>query len=176
MLGVKRYKVTLSLHDDNWENEYEIAKNEIMALFSENIVEICHVGSTTIKGIVAKPILDIAVVIKNTEELNISGMETIGYEFCGEAGVPGRYLFVRRVNGDISTHHIHCYPENHENYRTTVLFCNFLNKNYEYAQQYNDLKIKLSEKYSDDRNAYTEAKADFINNIISLAQGIDATT
>jgi GrpB-like predicted nucleotidyltransferase (UPF0157 family) len=173
MLGVKRNKVTLAAHNDDWANEYKAAKDELAAILSDNVIEICHIGSTAIKGIAAKPILDIAVVLKDVRMLNIDGMGTAGYEYCGEQGGQGRYLFVRRVDGDISTHHIHCYAENDDNYRSTVLFCGFLNRNPEYAKRYNDLKAELAARYPDDRNAYTDGKADFINMIISLAEATE---
>ena len=170
MLGVERYRVALVPHDDNWSNEYELARDEMMNILGDNIIEINHVGSTAIKGIVAKPILDVAVVVKNIEALNISGMEEAGYEYAGLRQDTGKHLFVRRTDGDISTHHIACYMQNNEDYNSTVLFCKYLNAHPEYAKQYNDLKIELASKYPDDRLAYTEAKADFIENMINLAK------
>ena len=169
MIGVKRNKVILVPHDDNWGNEYRLAKAELINIFGDNIVEIHHVGSTAIKGIVAKPILDIAVVIKDEALLNMAGMESAGYEYRGDAGVPGRFYFVRRVNGDISTHHIHCYLKDNDDYNSLVLFANYLNNHPEYAKQYNDLKIKLAREYPDDRGAYGEGKTAFIERIVALA-------
>jgi uncharacterized protein with HEPN domain len=61
--------------------------------------------------------------------------------------------------------------KDNDGYGSTVLFCRYLNENPEYAKQYNDLKIELALKYPDDRLAYTEAKDDFIRNIIALAKG-----
>ena len=51
MLGVERYKVTLVPHNNNWENEYQFAKNELITIMGDNIVNISHVGSTAIKGL-----------------------------------------------------------------------------------------------------------------------------
>jgi len=170
MIGVKRHQVLLAPHDDHWENEYQSARDEFRAIMGDNIVEVHHVGSTAIKGIVAKPIMDIAVVIKSEDLLNIAGMEAAGYEYCGDAGVPGRYFFVRRVNGDISTHHIHCYLKDNDNYNSVILFCKFLNDNPGYAKQYNDLKLELARKYPDDRKAYGAAKTAFIEEIVTIAR------
>ena len=64
MIGVERYKVVLAPHDENWADEYKTTQNEIKSILGDNIIEIHHVGSTAIKGISAKPILDVAVVIK----------------------------------------------------------------------------------------------------------------
>jgi GrpB-like predicted nucleotidyltransferase (UPF0157 family) len=100
----------------------------------DNLLEICHVGSIAIKNIVAKPILDVAIVIKNLADLNIDGMMAVGYDYCSDRELAGRYLFVRRVNGDISTHNIHCYLPGNENYASVILFRNFLNANPKHAK------------------------------------------
>ncbi len=170
MLGVKRYHVTLVQHNEDWINQYQISKNELLSVLGDNIINIYHVGSTAIKGILAKPILDIAVEIESVEKLNIIGMQSIGYDWCGDHDDPNRYLFVKRKHGDISTHHIHCYPKGSESLKATILFCEYLNHHAEYANYYNDLKKELAVKYPNDRSAYTAAKSDFINNIISLAR------
>jgi len=170
MLGVKRNGVTLAPFCNKWDAQYQITFNELQKILGDNIIEMHHVGSTAIKGIVAKPILDIAVAIKDEEQINIIGMESAGYEYCGDRGVPGRHLFVRRINGDVSTHHIHCYLKNNKDYKQVILFCKFLNKHPDYAMQYNDLKIELANKFPDDRVAYTSGKEAFIKCIIEVAE------
>ena len=169
MLGVKRNEVALEPHNDAWEAEYEATKNIIFEILGDNVVGVYHVGSTAIKGIVAKPILDVGVAVKKLDDIDIDGMQRIGYEHCGERGVPGRCLFVLREDGDLSKHHIHCYAANDSNLNDTILFRDFLNSNFEYAKQYNDLKTRLYELYPTDRVKYTNGKEAFIRKIIELA-------
>jgi len=169
MLGLERDKVLLVPHDDNWAIEYQITQNELREILGDNIIEICHVGSTAIKGIVAKPILDIAVVVKSIEAINFAGMESVGYEYVGNRFDTGKYLFVRR-NDNLSTHHIGCYLEDNDDYNSTVVFCKYLNEHPESAKQYNDLKIELAAQYPDDRLAYTDAKSEFIEMIVELSR------
>ena len=171
MLGVERYKVALVPHDDNWANEYNITRAELENILGDNIIEINHVGSTAIKGIAAKPILDVSVVVKSAELLNFEGMKLAGYEYCGCRIDTGKHLFVRRAYGYISTHHIGCYLPNNDDYNSAVIFCSYLNEHPEYAKQYNDLKIRLAEQYPDDRIAYADEKGNFIENILALAKG-----
>jgi GrpB-like predicted nucleotidyltransferase (UPF0157 family) len=170
MIGVERYKVALVPHDDNWANEYQLTQNELKTILGDTIIEMHHVGSTAIRGIVAKPILDVAVVVESVEMINFAGMEAAGYEYCGLRGDTGKHLFVRRVDGNISTHHIGCYLKDNDDCNSSVLFCRYLNEHPECAKQYNDLKIELAAQYPDDRLAYTDAKADFIENILILAK------
>lgn len=169
MLGVERYKVALAPYDEDWANQFQITREELITVFSDNLVEIYHVGSTAIKGTAAKPIIDVAAVVRHIQESDIVKMETVGYDYCGEQS-PRRYLFVKRRDGNISTHHIHCYLENNKDLSSTVLFCRYLNEYTEYTRQYNDLKMKLLLKYPNDRMAYTNGKAEFINMVINLAK------
>ena len=168
MLGVERDKVKLVPHDENWAIEYQFTQNELKTILGDNITEIHHVGSTAIKGISAKPILDVAVVVKSVETLDFAGMESAGYEYCGERVDTGKHLFVRRTNGNVSTHHIACYLQGNANFASTVLFCRYLNEHPERRKDYDELKIKLAMQYPDDRTAYSYAKAQFIENTIVI--------
>jgi GrpB-like predicted nucleotidyltransferase (UPF0157 family) len=172
MRGVKRYEVALEPHNDSWAREFENTRKEISSILGANGMGIHHIGSTAVKGIVAKPILDVGVFVRKFDEINITGMQSIGYDYCGESDVSGRCLFVMRKNGDLSTHHIHCFPENHSNLIANILFRNFLNEHPKYAKQYNDLKLRLYALYPKDRAKYTNGKEEFIKMIGDLAKGM----
>ena len=169
MLGVKRYEVRLEPHNREWASLFEVTRKEIQRLLGSNVKDIQHIGSTAIEGIVAKPILDIAVVVCSLSELNIAGMEAAGFICMGELGVPGRCYFVKRKNDDVSTHHIHCYEEGNQNLRECIAFRDFLASHTYYAMQYSHLKTRLCEKFQNDRAKYTEEKTDFVKMILRLA-------
>ena len=172
MQGVERYKVSLASHDTSWENEFQATKDELIKILADNVIGIHHFGSTAIKHIVAKPILDVAAVVKDIPSV-IEKMESAGYEYRGEQGIPGRHYFVMRRNLNnitVTTHHIHCYLSYCENLTNALLFCRFMNENPEYAKQYNDLKIELAAKFPDDRVAYSDGKQNFIVQAIDTAR------
>jgi GrpB-like predicted nucleotidyltransferase (UPF0157 family) len=83
MQGVERYKVRLLPHCKEWEEEFKEVKKQLSDIFGENAVDIQHIGSTAIKEIYAKPILDVAVVLKSFEAMNTEGMIKAGYSYCG---------------------------------------------------------------------------------------------
>ena len=83
------------------------------------------------------------------------------------------YQFVKRKDGDISTHHVHCFTEGHENLVNQLLFRDYLNTHPEAVHEYNKLKQLLLEKYPIKRYKYTEGKTDFVMNIMRLAQKTD---
>lgn len=161
--------MALSDHDERWKCEYELTAKTIHGILGENIMAVYHIGSTAIRGIAAKPILDINVAVKSIEGIDIAGMERSGYEPCGEAGVPGRCLFVLR-QGDLSLHHIHCYAAGHSELLEGVLFRDYLNAHPDRAVAYGALKEALAAKYPDDRVRYTDGKAHFIRETIELAK------
>ena len=83
MQGVERYKVRLVPHDERWHDEFLTVRARIQALWNEAVVDIQHFGSTSIHGIWAKPILDIAVVVKSFDAMDAGAMKRAGYDDCG---------------------------------------------------------------------------------------------
>lgn len=78
MEGVERYKVRLMPHNPEWVNEYEKVKDELLKLWKDNILNIQHVGSTAIKLICAKPILDVAVKLNSIKDMDIEVLQKYG--------------------------------------------------------------------------------------------------
>jgi len=162
-------KVSLLPHDEDWANQFDAVKQELIDILGANILQIHHIGSTAIKNILAKPILDVAVIVNDIQRLNVVGMDIAGYSYHGER-TPGRYLFARHQQlGSIAIQHIHCYQKNYdEPLPPTILFCKFLNEHPEYAKQYNDLKLDLLAKHDNNRWRYSSGKSEFVQMILDL--------
>lgn len=166
MEGVERYKVRLMPHNPEWEEEFFKTKEELMECWSSNVVDIQHVGSTAIKSICAKPILDIAVQLKSISNLNIEALTRRGYDYCGpQHGNENYHLFVLRGKNEVSLRHIHCYDRSEKEFDLLVGFCKYLNEHPEEALQYENMKKMLMEKFPCDRIAYTAGKEKFIKEI-----------
>ncbi|TOF71387.1 GrpB family protein, partial [Vibrio parahaemolyticus] len=94
----------------SWANEFSDEKVLLeSALNSANVVAIHHIGSTSVKGLCAKPIIDILVEVKSLEELdkNNNLMESLGYEVKGEFGIAGRRYFQK--GGIQRSHQVHAF-------------------------------------------------------------------
>ena len=166
MQGVERYKVRLLPHDEAWADEFVKTKEQIQNLWGENVIDIQHFGSTSVKGIWAKPILDVAVVLKSFANIDIEALTSIGYDFCGlQKPDNDRYLFVLRADNNFSLRHIHCYEPHNLDFEQCIGFRDYLNSHPEEACQYSELKKKLAEQFPDDRFAYTDAKWSFVKSI-----------
>ena len=177
MLGVQMMKVLLMPHDDNWSCEFEKTKSLIHELWGDNVIDVQHVGSTAIKNIHAKPILDIAVVLKQLSLMDVQKMENAGYRYMGSRTDNGdRHLYIKLISRDgeenIALEHIHCYESGALDLINQIRFRDFLNTHPDAAAEYDILKCRMAEANSNDRYAYSAGKKEFIEEILKRAEAI----
>lgn len=132
-----------------------------------------HVGSTSVPGMAAKPILDIDVVMREGRFDDIRRrLEAAGYEYEGDKGVPGRESFRMRDPGlksALPEHHLYVLAPDAEELRRHRAFRDFLVARPEWAEQLSAHKLELAAKLGDDRKAYQDAKEAMVLEIIALA-------
>ena len=172
MQGVEWMKVRLLEHDPVWSEEFLHAKQLILKIWTDNVQDIQHVGSTSIHGISAKPILDIGVVLRDFRKMDMEAMEKQGYRYMGPRNEAGdRHLFILYVeqgeHKEIALQHIHCYPMGSDDFKALVGFRDYLNEHPDEAAEYDALKRELATKYANDRFAYSDGKKGFIEKINS---------
>lgn len=102
-------KVEVVSYNPNWKKMYKEESEKIKNILNDIIIDIHHIGSTSIPGIKAKPVIDILVEVKNIEVVDRynNKMKELGYEAMGEHGIPKRRFFRKRENK--RTHHIHIF-------------------------------------------------------------------
>ena len=167
--GLKRGTVKVEPHQPEWEMEARQTIDRLSDLLQGTAVDIQHVGSTAIRGICAKPIIDIAVGVKLIDDMLAKNdmLEANGFFFRGQ-DVPGQYLYVCGES-DFRTHHIHVMEHGCEAWNNYLNMRDYLNSHEEDAKAYSDLKAKLAEQYPGDRESYTRAKSSMINDILNKA-------
>ncbi|UCC11821.1 MAG: GNAT family N-acetyltransferase [candidate division WOR-3 bacterium] len=170
MIGLKKGTLNVVPYDPEWATFFSQEKQKILDAVGQYMVAIEHIGSTAVKGIWAKPIIDIAIGLKAYEDgfKCVGPLEEIGYVYKGEFGIAGRHYF--RTDADIVTCHVHMHEVDSESYKNYILFRDYLRVHKEAASVYSVLKKDLMKKHRDDRNRYTKAKADFINEVIQKAR------
>lgn len=169
-LGLARGTVSVVPHNDEWEVAGRKTIAKLKELLGDTAVDIQHVGSTSIKGIYAKPIIDIVIGVNDFADILAKNalLEENGFIYRGQ-DLPGQHLYICG-EGEIRTHHIHVVIYQDTNWNNYLTMRNYLNSHPEDANRYSDLKRSLSEKYADDRNAYTAMKEDFIDSILYKAK------
>jgi GrpB-like predicted nucleotidyltransferase (UPF0157 family) len=173
MIGLEHDTVRLAPYDPGWGRLYEAERARLRAAVGEHVLDIQHVGSTALPGIVAKPILDIAIAVRSFEAAYacVAPIEALGYAYKGENGIPRRHYFVRRDPETGRTLvHLHMNELDGPDWENQILFRDYLLAHPEAAAQYAALKCDLAAQYPHDREAYTDAKAPFIQHILRLAR------
>jgi GrpB-like predicted nucleotidyltransferase (UPF0157 family) len=169
MLGLKKGVVELLPHNEQWHQLFAEEKMRLQNAIGENVIAVEHIGSTSICGIAAKPVLDIAAAVsdKASGEKCVAPLEKIGYEYRGEYGIAERFYFVK---GEPRTHHLHILLSESDALKNHLLFRDYLLSNRLVAAEYDKLKKELSEKFQNDRDAYLEGKAEFVERSLKIAR------
>lgn len=171
IMALQRGIVELDNFSLEWAKDYEKEKELLREVLGDRAIEIHHVGSTSIKGLKAKPVIDILVAI---EDLNmIEEIEELlneyDYSNRGHQGVEDRYFFAKGPE-EARTHYIHFVEPKNNTYYNLVLFKKYLIEHEEYIKKYCDLKQELAKKYPDERKKYTAGKSEFITEVVRLAR------
>lgn len=146
-----------------WHDMFESEAKIIQQILGENCIEVYHIGSTAVPGLAAKPIIDILPIVDDLASVDMaaSDFESVGYEYMGEYGIPGRrYL---RKGGDERTHQIHIFSKCSVHDITRHLAVrDYLRTHKEIRDKYAELKKKLAKIYPYDIDGYCDGKEEFV--------------
>ena len=170
-VGLKKGYLELMDYQTNYPAIYEKEKEELLRIYKHRIKQIDHVGSTSIKDIVSKPIIDITIQtddlddFKKFTESNVEG-ET--YTVKKEPTMGGDYLIRKEEDGKVKAF-IHVYKTGDMNGLATIMFRDYMNNHEDEKKRYEKLKMDLYEKYKDDRQSYVYGKDEYIKGVIKKA-------
>ncbi len=172
-------QIVIGPHQPVWLHQFDRLKKVIQDILSACPIQIHHVGSTSIPGIWAKPILDIDIVIDDRSLLNpiTTNLEKAGYEYRGDQGVSGRFAF-RQASTQTpftqeraiwQTHHLYVCFADALALKNHLVFKEALLKDSSLANQYNQLKQSLVANPNMTREAYTKQKTAFILSVLATS-------
>jgi len=149
-------------YDFRWSEWFREIRNQVWAQVSDLVLDVVHVGSTSIEGMSAKPIIDIDIVVPDMADVDeiISRLGRIGYNHQGDLGIKGREAFGLDYIHKYP-HHLYLVTIDSTAYRNHVLLKKHLTENLEAFRRYNDLKLGLAES-SESREAYWRSKTSLI--------------
>ena len=164
---MKTKKVTVVTYDPKWKVEFEKIKSHLGKVLENNVLAIEHVGSTSVEGLAAKPIIDIDVVIESYDKFEEvkSRLKSIGYFHEGDLGINGREAFAYNDKQEFMTHHLYVCPRNSEELRRHITFRDYLKTHKEDREKYSQIKLKAALKYPTAIDSYIEAKSPCIAEI-----------
>jgi GrpB-like predicted nucleotidyltransferase (UPF0157 family) len=166
-------KIIVEKYNPEWKEEFQIAKTFYMEILKDINCEVVHVGSTSVKGVWAKPILDIDIIVNNSEDCNnvIFLLESVGYTHIGNVGIEGREAFKYSGNNKYIVwmeHNLYVCLKGNENLRNHLLLQKHLQSNKKSADKYSKLKRELAKKYPYDIDSYVDGKTDLINSFLEV--------
>ena len=158
-------------YNPNWPNIFQIEAAAIKQALTNNVIEIHHIGSTSIPGLKAKQDLDILCVAKQLQ--NSLLLKDFGYSFKGELNIPLRYYFSK--NTTHSKVNLHVVEQDHGFINCNLYFRDYLRKHEEVRLEYAALKEQLlqdPQSYQRSKSifsGYNLGKNQFIKNILNKA-------
>lgn len=155
-------------YQPDWKLQFLKIKEVLLPAVFPITSQIEHVGSTSVAGLCAKPIIDIDIIIKSKNDFDSVRLKLlkIGYKHMGDQGISGREYF-RSGPSDIK-HHLYVCVEGTLALQNHLLLRNHLRGNEKDKERYGLLKKELSERYENDIDAYVEGKTEFIVQILSM--------
>jgi GrpB-like predicted nucleotidyltransferase (UPF0157 family) len=158
-------------YDPSWITEFERIRDYLMGQIGDLVLEIKHVGSTSVPGLCAKPIIDIVALIESYDVFPtiVARLEKVGFQHNGDQGIKEREAFKRLVPDDFMDYHFYICPKDSEENRRQTIFRNALINNKNIADEYGKLKMRLVEEANGDRVLYTDSKTEFILSVIDKA-------
>jgi GrpB-like predicted nucleotidyltransferase (UPF0157 family) len=149
-------------YNPKWPELFAAEAKRIKQALGSNCIDIHHIGSTSVPGLSAKPIIDILPVVKDILEVDqaTEAMELLGYEAKGEFGMASRRFF--RKGQDIRTYHIHVFEEGDPEVGRHLKFRDWMRSHEDDARSYEKLKLELAAQFPNDRLKYALGKDAFI--------------
>ena len=158
-------------YDPSWPAQFAELAARVRAAFADGpLIAVEHVGSTSVVGLAAKPVIDIDVIVPSLSDVPgaVARLAALGYVHEGDKDVPGREAFLWPPG--TRRHHLYlCLCDNAE-YRRHVAFRDYLRENRDEAQRYEALKRDLAARFRADRTAYSEGKTEFVEAVLAKAR------
>ncbi len=169
MIGLKRHTVEIVESHPNWPRLATAICAKVHDLCGKLVIDVQHVGSTSVPGLPSKPILDVAVGVPNLSVIAkiVDILTEEGYIYRGDAGNNGGHLFVIESETDVRIAHIHVVQYGCEQWLNYLKFRTILRNDPIVRKEYVELKRDLFRRFSKDRKSYTASKVDFISRVLN---------
>jgi len=159
-------RVVVEKWNPQWKYEYEKIVASLGKDIIYNSIKIEHVGSTSVEGLSAKPVIDLDIVIEKDKFAIIKELlNKKGYEYEGDLGIEGREAFSYSEKEELMTHHLYVCPKDSKELFKHITFRDFLKNNPALASEYSKVKEQAAVLYPDDIDKYMEFKSEIIEKI-----------
>ncbi|EJQ28505.1 GrpB family protein [Bacillus cereus] len=163
-------KIIVVPHENHWSEKFQMEAERLKTAMPET-VKIHHIGSTSVPGLAAKPIIDMIMEVENIERVDGWNERFIelGYIVKGENGISRRRYFIHGTE-EKRSYHLHVFEKGNPEIVRHLAFPDYMMAHCEEAEAYATLKRELAEKYTYDGTLYTEGKNEFVRNVDEKAK------
>lgn len=163
--------IEVEAYSSDWGRAFAAEAEALQSVFGSSLQAVEHIGSTSVVGLAAKPIIDILLVVDRLAVANAltPGLASLGYSANGENGIPGRRYFVKGAD-DRRSHHLHVFERGSDQIERHLLFRDYLRAHPDAAACYADLKIALAREHREDPSSYQAGKEAFISEMRERAR------
>jgi GrpB-like predicted nucleotidyltransferase (UPF0157 family) len=171
-MGVTAREIVVSDYDPAWPGWFDAIHAYIWPAIEDVALRIDHVGSTSVPGLAAKPIIDMDIVVSSPDEVRpvIDRLSGLGYRWLGDLGIPGREAFARPGEVDLPTHNLYLVVEDNKAHLDHWLLRDLLRDDPGGRAKYAELKKRNAETSDDDMDVYVAAKAAFVARLLTRAR------
>jgi GrpB-like predicted nucleotidyltransferase (UPF0157 family) len=170
LLAAIHEEIQLHAYDASWPQAFLLERDRLLSLFPQQFIDIQHIGSTAVPGLQAKPVIDVLAGVASMAEARALAEPLCrsGYTTSAEFNetLLERQWFMRWADGH-RTHHLHIVVFGEDSWNEHLGFRDALRRLPELAMRYASLKAQLAVQHVADREAYTQAKAAFIQSVLS---------
>jgi len=163
-------RYTFTEHSTAWALEFQLESARLRSLLGDALCEVHHIGSTSVPGLAAKPIIDVLPLVRQITAVDdrTPGFEAAGYRARGEYGLPGRRYFTKD-HDDLRTHNVHVYQVDDPGVERHLAFCAFLRSHEDVRREYEARKREVYARHPADIGAYNDGKDAWIKRVEPLA-------
>ena len=167
--GPSSRRVVVVDYDAAWPRRFEELRARVWPVLADVAVRIEHIGSTSVPGLAAKPIIDMTAVVaaRNEVQAAIARLACLGYRHQGNLGIDDRDAFDHPV--DLPRHNLYVCPDGATSLVNQLTFRDLLRAQPEASRRYGDLKSRLAAEFPNDIGSYVFGKTDFILDALRLA-------
>jgi GrpB-like predicted nucleotidyltransferase (UPF0157 family) len=158
-------------YDPHWPVQFERLRSLLWTVLSDIALSVEHVGSTSVPGLAAKPLIDIDVVIPSPGALPlvVERLAALGYEHRGDLGIEGRDAF-RTPADSPHRHNLYVCPQGSLGLRNHIMVRQYLRSHADKAKEYGELKLQLAKRFPHDINSYVDGKTDLILSVLRSSE------
>lgn len=159
-------------YDSQWPRWFEAVCERVWPAVHDIALRIDHVGSTSVPGLAAKPIIDLDIVVSSPDDVGIviDRLATLGYRWRGALGVTGREAFKQPPDDGLPRHHLYVVVENNKAHLDHWLLRDLLRQDPTARERYGALKKRNAELASNDIDVYIAAKAALVAELLTRAR------